>query len=127
MTKELNIRPYKQEDALEILTDPKERSWAKLNEVSGPGVTYELDSNVVAVAGIRTYGIGEIWATFTNKAKEFKHTLLRESKRQLLKMMAQKDLWLVIATVDEGITEKQERFLKALGFTKTQCWTYRKD
>ena len=126
MTKELNIRPYRQEDALEILTDPKERAWAKLNEVSGPGVTYELDGEVAAVAGIRTYGIGEIWASFANKAKEFKHTLLRESKRQLLKMMTQKDLWLVIATVDEGITEKQERFLKALGFTKTTCWTYRK-
>jgi hypothetical protein len=122
----LNIRPYKQEDALEILTDPKERSWAKLNEVSGPGVTYEYEGEIAAVSGIRTYGIGEIWASFTDKAKKFKHTLLRESKRQLLKWMAQKDLWLVIATVDEGITDKQERFLKALGFTKTVTWTYRK-
>ena len=117
----LNIRPYKQEDALEILTDPEEKSWAKLNEVSGPGVTYEYEGKIVAVAGIRTHGIGEIWASFTDTAKGSKRILLKESKQQVMKMMKSENLWQVIATT-KNITPQQAIFLKHLGFEKCECY-----
>lgn len=121
----IKTRQYKQEDAFEIVTEPEERAWALLNEVSGPGVTYEQDGKIISVAGIRVHGIGEIWGAFSDTAKSIKYTLLRESRMQLHKMMEESDLWLVIATVD-NISDQQRRFLEALGFTKTECYTYRK-
>ena len=123
----LTIRPYKQEDALELLTDHKEKAWAKINEVYGPGVTYELDGVVVACSGIRTFGMGEIWAVFGEGAKELKLTLCKESRRQVREMMEKMGLWLVIATCDEKTTKTQRDFLEFLGFVKTECYTYRKE
>ena len=126
MTK-LTIREYKQEDALGLLKDHNEKAWALINETYGPGVTYELDGKVIACAGIRTYGMGEIWAVFADDAKGLKFTLGKESKKQLREMMEAKDLWLVIATVDENTTQAQRDFLEFLGFTKTETYTFRKD
>ena len=125
MTNQLTIRKYKQEDALGILKDHDEKAWALINETYGPGVTYELDGKVVACAGIRTYGMGEIWAVFADDAKGLKFTLGKESKKQLREMMEAKDLWLVIATVDETLTEEQRGFLEFLGFVKTECYCFR--
>lgn len=127
MTKELLIRQYRQEDALEIITDPDERAWALLNEVSGPSVSYLLDGKVVACAGIRTIGLGEIWAVFADDAKELKFTLGKEAKKQLHEMMEAKDLWLVIATVNETTSQKQRKFLEFLGFEKVECYAIRKE
>ena len=125
--KELNIRPYKQEDALELLTDERERSWAKINEAYGPGLTYELDGKIVACSGVRTHGMGEIWAVFGPDAKELKFTLGKESKRALLKWIEEHDLFQVIATVDETTSQKQRDFLEFLGFAKVECYLLRKD
>lgn len=124
--KVLTIRPYKQEDALELLTDEEERSWAKINEAYGGGVTYELDGKVIACSGIRTH-VGEIWAVFGDGAKEIKLTLCKESRRQVLEMMEAQGLWLVIATVDKNTTQAQREFLEFLGFTKTETYTFRRD
>ena len=121
----LTIRPYKQEDALELLTDHKEKAWAKVNEAYGPGVTYELDGKVIACAGIRTYGLGEIWAVFGDEAKEIKFTLGKESRRQVREMMEKQGLWLVIATCDEKCTQTQRDFLEFLGFEKVECYALR--
>lgn len=126
-TKQLTIRPYRQEDALGILESHDDKSWALINETYGPGVTYEQDGKVIACAGIRTYGMGEIWAVFSDDAKGIKFTLGKESIKQLHEMMETKDLWLVIATVDETTTQAQREFLEFLGFTKTETYTYRKD
>ncbi len=123
----MTIRPYEQADALELLTEPEERAWAKVNEAYGPGITYELDGKVVACAGIRTFGMGEIWAVFGDKAKEFKFALGKEAKKQVLEMMEEHDLWMVIATVDEKTSQQQREFLEFLGFTKTETYTYRKE
>lgn len=123
----LNIRQYRQEDALELLTDEEERSWAKINEAYGPALTYELDGKVVACSGIRTHGMGEIWAVFGEGAKELKFTLGKESKRALKKWMEENDLFLVIATVDKTLTKEQREFLEFLGFTKTETYTFRRD
>jgi len=123
----LTIRPYRQEDALNILTDHKEKAWAKVNEAYGPGVTYELDGHIVACAGIRTYGMGEIWACFADEAKELKFTLCKESKKQIMEMMEMHGLWMVIATVDDKCTKEQRDFIEFLGFEKVECYVYRKE
>lgn len=127
MTKELNIRPYKQEDALGLLKDHNDKAWALTNEAYGPGVTYELDGKVIACAGIRTYGMGEIWAVFSDDAKGIKFTLGKEAKKQVCEMMEAKDLFQVIATVDETTTQTQREFLEFLGFEKVECYVLRKD
>lgn len=127
MTKVLTVRPYKQEDALGLLTDHEEKSWAKINEAYGPGVTYKLDGEVVACAGIRTFGMGEIWAVFGDGAKELKLTLGKESKRQIREMMEKHGLWMIIATVDDKCTQQQREFLEFLGFEKVECYAYRKE
>lgn len=123
----MNIRPYKQEDALGLLDDPEEKAWALVNETYGPGVTYEMDGKVIACAGIRTLGMGEIWAVFGDGAKGIKFTLGKEAKKQVLDMMDENGLWLVIATVDDEVSVPQRRFLEMLGFTKTECYTYRRE
>lgn len=123
----LTIRPYRQEDALELLTEHEERAWAKVNEAYGPGVTYVLDGKVVACAGIRTVGMGEIWGVFGDGAKDLKFTLGKESKKQVLEMMENHNLWMVIATVDEKTSKQQREFLEFLGFQKTECFTFRKE
>ena len=127
MTKILTIRPYVQEDALKLLTDHKEKAWAKINEAYGPGITYELDGEVVACAGVRTFGMGEIWACFNGKAKELKFTLCKESKKQIMQMMEMNQLWMIIATVDEKCTPQQREFIEFLGFEKVECYVYRKE
>jgi hypothetical protein len=125
--KVLHIRPYEQADGLSLVKDHREQAWALVNEVYGPGVTYEMDGKVVACAGIRTFGMGEIWAVFADGAKELKFTLGKESKRQVKEMMEQYDLWMLVATVDEKCAQTQRDFLEFLGFTKTECYTYRKE
>lgn len=110
-----------------LLTDPEEKAWAKINEAYGPGATYELDGKVIACAGIRTYGLGEIWGVFSDKAKDIKFTLGKESKRQLHAMMEQEDLDQVIATVDSRCTKTQRDFLEFLGFQKVECFVIRRE
>lgn len=126
-TKQLTIRAYRQEDALGLLEKHDDKAWALTNEAYGPGVTYELDGKVIACAGIRTYGMGEIWAVFSDDAKGIKFTLGKESIKQVREMMEAKDLWLVIATVDENTTQAQRDFLEFLGFEKVECYAYRKE
>lgn len=127
MTTKFDIRPYKQEDALGILEKHDDKAWALINEAYGVGVTYELDGKVIACAGIRDYGLGEIWAIFSDDAKGIKFSLGKESIKQLHEMMEAKDLWLVIATVDKNTTQAEREFLEFLGFTKTETYTFRRD
>lgn len=120
---DITSRPYKAEDALEIVNDSDELNWAKVNEAFGPGITYKKGDRIVSCAGIRTRGLGEIWGVFTNEAKGAKKELLKQSRIQIKNMMDSEKLWKVIATT-ENISKQQANFLEHLGFVKSECYIY---
>ncbi len=123
MDDDITIRPYKTEDALQILDDPAKIAWAKLNEVAGPGFTWIENGKVLACGGIRTCGIGEIWAAFSPEAKKKKKTLLGKARSKIEDMIESARLWTIVAPVKD-ITPQQANFLEHIGFKKCTCYIY---
>lgn len=130
----IDIRPYKAEDALQIISDPDEIMWAKLHEIAGPGFTGLKDGKVLGCGGIRINGIGEIWGVFSPEVKDrtigfsrIKKDLLEQSQNKVREMIKATNLWQVIATT-KNISPQQANFLEHLGFEKSECYVYiRKD
>jgi len=125
MANKVEIKPYRMEDALQILTEPEDIAFAKLNEVAGPGFTGMLDGKVLGCGGIRINGLGEAWAVFSPEAKGMKKELLRQSKERFKDMIKLNNLWQIIATTKD-ISPQQANFLEHLGFEKTECYIYNK-
>lgn len=121
----IEIKPYRMEDALRLLKDPDEIAWAKLNEVAGPGFTGMFDGKVLGCGGIRIYGVGEAWAIFSPEAKERKKELLRQVRSKFKEMIKTANLWQIIATT-RNLTPQQANFLEHLGFEKSECYIYRR-
>lgn len=122
----VEVKPYRMEDALQLLKSPGEIAWAKLNEVSGPGFSGWLDGKLLGCGGIRVYGLGEAWAIFSPEAKDdMKIELFRQARKKLKEMIKSNNLWQVIATT-RNITAQQANFLEHLGFEKSECYIYRR-
>jgi len=111
------------EDALELLTEPEDIAWAKLNEVAGTGLTWMKDGKVLGCGGIRNCGVGEAWAVFSPEAKEGKKDLLKLSRANFEEMIKKLNLWQVFATIKD-ISPQQANFLEHLGFVKSECYVY---
>lgn len=118
-----DIKKFRMEDALQILSEKDQIAWAKLNEVAGPGFTWMIDGKVLACGGIRTFGVGEAWAVFSPDAKDKKKEMLRLSKDKFKEMIESLNLWQVFATTKD-ISPEQANFLEHLGFEKSECYIY---
>lgn len=125
MDNEIIIRPYKWQDALELLKDPNEKGlknqkgairWAKLNETEGVGYTAVCDGKIIGCGGIRIYweGVGEAWAVYPRKVGQM-HLDPQIAKKKLYEMIEENKLKRVQSTPrcdwPEGLT-----YSKWLGF-----------
>lgn len=121
----VEIRPYKWQDALELLKDPNEKGlkdqkdairWAKLNETEGVGYTAICDGRIIGCGGIRIYweGVGEAWAVYPKKVGQM-HLDPQIAKKKLYEMIEENKLKRVQSTPrcdwPEGLT-----YSKWLGF-----------
>ena len=120
---DVETRKYRMEDALQILTEPAEIAWAKLNEIAGPGFTGTVDGKVIGCGGIRVYGVGSIWGVFSQEAKGRKKDLLRIARDSLKEIIETANLWQVFATTKD-VSPQQANFLEHLGFEKSECYIY---
>lgn len=120
---EIEIKKYRMEDALQILTEPADIAWAKLNEVVGLGFTGMVGGKVLGCGGIRNCGVGEAWAIFSPEAKEMKKELLRLTRDNFREIIKSLNLWQVFATTKD-ISPQQANFLEHLGFEKSECYIY---
>lgn len=119
----IEIRPYRMEDALQILTEPVDIAFAKLNEVAGVGFTAMVEGKVLGCGGIRTFGVGEAWGVFSPEFKERKKDMLRLSRDNFREMIKSQNLWNVFATTRD-ISPQQANFLEHLNFKKSECYIY---
>lgn len=120
---DIEPRPYRMEDALQLLTDPNDIAWAKLNEVAGTGKTFVKDGKVLGCGGVRNCGVGEAWAIISPDAKGMKKELLRLTRDNFEEMIKTLNLWQVFATTKD-ISPQQANFLEHLGFEKSECYVY---
>ncbi len=125
MTPDIEIKRYRAEDALQLLTEPADIAFAKLNEVAGPGFTGMKDGKVLGCGGIRTFGVGSAWAVFSPEAKGTKKDLLRLTRDNFNEIIESLKLWQVFATTKD-ISPQQANFLEHLGFEKSECYVYRR-
>ena len=64
------IKPFLPADAAIILGDRNCTEDANYNHATGPGFTLLKDNRPIASAGIRIYGVGELWAILSDEAKD---------------------------------------------------------
>jgi len=117
------IRKYRMEDALEILSDKEQIAFAMLNEVAGPGFTWFKDKKVMGCGGVRVTGVGEAWAVFSEDAIKSKKDLLKLTAENFKSIIETMNLWQVFATAKD-MTQEQANFLEHLGFEKCECFIY---
>ena len=117
----MEIKPYKKEDANQIITDPTDILWAEINETSGPGFTLWSGDKVLGCGGIRIGGIGEVWAAFAPELKDDKRELLTQSRKAINDIAEKAGLWQLIAS-SIGLSPQQANFLEHLDFNKVECY-----
>jgi len=89
---EIKIIPFMAEDLMHL--DGVEMApEARLKHVSGPAISAYIDDELVCCAGIQTEGVGEVWASFSEKALERKLTLLKKCRAELEGMMRVHKIW----------------------------------
>ena len=106
------------EDAFRILGNIDDINTARLNEVSGPAYSAFHNGELLGCGGIRHLGIGEAWAIYTEKAKEHRKELLRQSRLWLDKMMRDEKIWRLWSEAPEN----NQNFLKHMSFRKTEAF-----
>jgi len=134
----IKIGTYSNEDAIRILgTDPEICNTARLNQVSGPAYTAFKDDKPVACGGIRTVGVGEVWALYSpeivlnenERSSEFIKSeqrrkdveeILTQTRLWLETMMRNERLWRLYSESPES--EANKKFLRHLGFRMIEAF-----
>ena len=120
----IETKPFEVDHATEILSDPDDIRWARINFAAGPGFTLLQDGKVMGCGGVRTCGCGEAWATFSPEAKRsVRKSMFEQTKAGLLQIMDSEKLWHVVAG-SAGLTDEQANFLEHLGFVRSECYVY---
>lgn len=108
------IKGYNPDDSIKICGDERKRPLANLNQSSGPAFSIFEDDELLGCGGVRIYGMGEAWCTFTRYAKtQKKMTILKATRQQLDLIIREHKLWRLFAE-----SEFNSTFLKHLGFEK---------
>jgi RimJ/RimL family protein N-acetyltransferase len=122
------LRPFKPEDAIEILGYPKQpgleltdqtRLWAEIKAVRGPAVTGIVDGKIIGCSGIEIMwtGVGEIWGLFVSDISDYTMEFVRESKHLVDEWQKEYNLVRIQAPMREDFKEGI-RFIKWFGFKK---------
>lgn len=117
---EIQFVKFSVEDAFRILGNLDDINSVRLNMVSGPGYSAFHNGELLGCGGIRQRGIGEAWAIYTEKAKEHKKELLKQSRIWLDRMMRDERIWRVWSETPK--IEANQNFLKHLGFRELQAF-----
>ena len=118
--KEIKFIQFSVEDAFRILGNLDDINSARMNMVSGPAYSAFHNGELLGCGGIRNLGIGEAWAIYTEKAKEHKRELLKQSRMWLDKMMRDERIWRVWSETPE--IEANHNFLKHLNFREAKAF-----
>lgn len=118
--KNIQFIKFSVEDAFHILGNLDNINAARLNEVSGPAYSAFHNGELLGCGGIRALGIGEAWAIYTEKAKEHKKELLKQSRIWLDKMMRDERIWRLWS--ESPKIETNQNFLKHMGFRELQAF-----
>lgn len=117
----IDIVKYSVEDAYQILGNLDEINMGRLNQISGPAYSAYHNGELLGCGGIRTKGIGEAWAMFTEEAKKNKRDLLKHCRIWIDQMMRDERIWRVWSESPEA-KPKNQNFLKKMGFRKTEAF-----
>lgn len=94
------------------LADEVQRYVANVNIVTGEARSLYEDGRLVAVCGVRFVGIGEAWMITPPDIRDGrKLSLLRHSKREMIRMRDENNLWRIFAE-----SRISKTFLKHLEF-----------
>jgi hypothetical protein len=128
----LPIRKYRPEDseylcprAIEMLLHNTDswREWAKLNAVTGPAYTCEIDGKPVVSAGVRILKadngemVGWPWFVMNEDARKYRFSLFRMTKHILLMLAREFNLSRLVTDSQKGFDASQ-RLLEHLGFRR---------
>ncbi len=119
MSEEIQIVKFSVEDMLAI--DPNLSDVARLNQIAGPCYTAVQGKKVLGCGGVRVDGVGEAWALYSDKAREMKLSLLKETRAWLeiiIRNNALQRIW------SECPELRNERFIKCkqLNFRKLEAY-----
>lgn len=101
---EIELRPYKAVDALDILENqPKQPGltkevyvleWAKVKEDRGPAITVLAEEKVIGCGGLEMLwpGVGEGWCLFVNNIDRYGLSVGKAIKRCFMDMTSQAQL-----------------------------------
>jgi hypothetical protein len=92
---------------------------AKLNLESGVSESHYRDGKLIAVTGIRCYGIGEPWFITIPELRDEPFFLFREIKKTLPRMADACNLWRMYAT-----SKINDNFLKHLNFKPEEMFVW---
>jgi len=109
--------PTAVDETLHNETD-KWKQWAIVNAQAGPAYTAVNEAGeLIGAAGIRLVrtGVGNVWAVFSPKVRDYKKDVLRWLKTMLPIIMEEFDLKKLRTDSRKGFAASQ-RFLKHIGF-----------
>jgi len=118
---DIQIVKFSAEDFARITGNSDMIDVARLNQIAGPCYTAIQGGKVLGCGGVRVDGIGEAWAMYSEKAKEMKLSLLRETRAWLDTMIRNNTLQRIWS---ECPKPQNERFIncKALNFRKLDAY-----
>ncbi len=119
MSEDIKIVKFSAEDFQRITGSNDMIDSARLNQTAGPCYTAIQGKEVLGCGGVRILGVGEAWALYSDKAKEMKLSLLKETREWLetiIRNHAMQRIW------SEPPIPCNQNFIEHLKFTKIQAY-----
>lgn len=119
MSEEIKIVRFSVEDACQIWGSTDKINIARLNQIAGPCYTAVQGKEVLGCGGVRVDGVGEAWALYSDKAKEMKLSLLRETRNWLDAIIRHNTLQRIWSECPEP---QNQNFIKHLHFREIDAY-----
>ena len=117
---EIEIVKFTVEDACALAGSTDMADAFRLNQQTGPCYTAVHKGEIVGCCGVRIDGIGEAWASYSEKAKkDLKLTLLKETRNHLDMIMRNHALYRLWS---ECPLPPNENFIEHLNFRKLDAY-----
>jgi len=116
----ITFEKFSVEDACHLLGSNDELDTARINLVTGPAYSAYLNNQLVACGGIRVRGIGEVWAIYSEKAREDNFTrnkqIVVNTRAWLDRIIRDERLWRVWSESPQA--KPNQNFLEHMRFRK---------
>jgi hypothetical protein len=117
---EVEIVKFTVEDALAMEGSNELSNAYRLNQQTGPCYTAVHKGEIVGCCGVRIDGIGEVWASYSEKAKkDLKLSMLKQTKIYLDKIMREHALYRLWS---ESPIDKNCNFIEHMNFHKINAY-----